>query len=103
MTVRFMMLLKSDANAEAGVAPDEKVLTEMGNYNKAMADAGVMIGGEGLHPTSRGARIRIHHGKTTVTDGPFTEAKEVVAGYFMMKTRSKDEAIAWAKRLPGGG
>ena len=100
--MRFMMLLKSDANAEAGVVPDEKLLTEMGNYNQAMVDARVMVGGEGLHPSSRGARIRIERGKTTVTDGPFAEAKEVVAGYFLMQTSSKAEAIAWAKRLPGG-
>ena len=100
--MRFMMLLKSDAAAEAGVVPDEKLLTEMGNYNQAMVDAGVMLGGEGLHPTSRGARIRIERGKLTVTDGPFTEAKEIVAGYFLLQTSSKADAIAWAKRLPGG-
>lgn len=98
--MRVMMLLKSDASSEAGVVPDSKLLTDMGNYNQAMVDAGVMIGGEGLHPSSQGARIRIANGKTTVTDGPFSEAKEVVAGYFMLKTKSLAEAIDWAMKIP---
>lgn len=100
--MRFMMLLRSDASAESGALPDQKLLTDMTHYNKAMADAGVLVGAEGLHPTSRGARIRIANGKTTVTDGPFAESKEVVAGFFMLKTKSLDEAISWAKRMPGG-
>jgi hypothetical protein len=99
--MRVMMLLKSDSKAESGVLPDEKLLTEMGKYNQSMVDAGVMIGGEGLHPTSEGARIRISKGKTTVIDGPFTESKEIVAGFFMLQTKSLDEAVEWAKKIPG--
>jgi hypothetical protein len=99
--MRVMMLLKSDSKAEAGVMPDTKLLTDMGNYNQAMVDAGVMIGGEGLQPSSEGARIRIAKGRTTVTDGPFSEAKELVAGYFMLRTKSLQEAIDWAKKIPG--
>jgi hypothetical protein len=102
MSMRFMMLLKSDAKTEAGVLPDEKLLTDMGNYNEAMVNAGVMLGGEGLHPSSKGARIRITRGKTQVIDGPFAEAKEVIAGFFLLQTKSKEEAIEWAKRMPGG-
>lgn len=98
--MRVMMLLKSDAKAESGALPDEKLLTEMGNYNARMVDAGVMIGGEGLHPTSEGAKIRISKGKTTVIDGPFAEAKEVVAGFFLLQTKSLQEAIEWAKQIP---
>jgi hypothetical protein len=100
--MRVMMLLKSDANAEAGQVPDEKLMTDMGNYNQAMVDAGVLMGAEGLRPTSDGARVRIVKGKTTVVDGPFAEAKEVIAGYFMLKTKTLEEAIEWAKKLPGG-
>jgi hypothetical protein len=99
--MRVMMLLKSDANAESGALPDEKLLTDMGNYNARMVEAGVMIGGEGLHPTSEGAKVRISKGKTTVIDGPFAEAKEIVAGFFMLQTKSLQEAIEWAKQIPG--
>ena len=99
--MRVMMLLKSDATAEAGVMPDQKLLTDMGNYNAALVEAGVMLGGEGLHPSSEGAKVRISKGKTTVIDGPFAEAKEVVAGYFMLQTKSLQEAIEWAKKIPG--
>jgi len=99
--MRIMMLLKSDATAEAGGAPDEKMLTDMGNYCQTMVDAGVMLGAEGLRPSSDGAKVRISKGKTTVIDGPFAEAKEVVAGYFMLKTSSLKEAIEWAKKIPG--
>ncbi|HKU44089.1 MAG TPA: YciI family protein [Polyangiales bacterium] len=95
-----MMLLKSDANAEAGVMPDEKLLTDMGNYNQRMVEAGVMVGGEGLHPSSQGVRVRTAKGKTTVIDGPFAESKELVAGYFMLQTKSLAEAIEWAKQIP---
>ena len=99
--MRIMMLLKSDATAEAGGASDEKMLTDMGNYCQTMVDAGVMLGAEGLRPSSDGAKVRISKGKTTVIDGPFAEAKEVVAGYFMLKTSSLKEAIEWAKKIPG--
>ncbi|HKP58279.1 MAG TPA: YciI family protein [Polyangiales bacterium] len=96
-----MMLLKSDANAEAGVMPDERLLTDMTNYNMAMAEAGVLRSGEGLRPSSEGAKVRIEHGKTRVIDGPFAEAKEVVAGYFMIEVKSLAEAKEWALRIPG--
>ncbi len=99
--MRVMMLLKSDSSAENGVLPDEKLLTDMGNYNARMVDAGVMIGGEGLHPTKEGAKVRISKGKTTVIDGPFAEAKEIVAGFFLLQTKSLQEAIDWAKQIPG--
>lgn len=98
--MRVMMLLKSDAQSEAGVLPDQKLLTDMGNFNEAMVNAGVMIGGEGLHASSKGAKLRIAKGKTTVLDGPFAEAKEVVAGYFMLHVKSLAEAIEWAKKIP---
>ena len=99
--MRVMMLLKSDAQSEAGVPPHEQMLTDMGNYCEELIKAGVMLGAEGLHPTSRGAKVRIANGKTTVLDGPFAEAKEVVAGYFMLKVKDLAEAIEWTKKLPG--
>lgn len=98
--MRVMMLLKGNAQSEAGEMPSQKLLTDMGNYNEALVNAGVMIGGEGLHPTSDGAKVRIAKGKTTVLDGPFAEAKEAVAGYFLLQTKSLQEAIEWAKRIP---
>jgi hypothetical protein len=94
------MLLKSDAQSEAGVLPDTKALTEMGDYCATMVNAGVMIGGEGLHASSKGAKLRIVKGKTTVLDGPFAEAKEVIAGYFLLNVKSLKEAIEWAKKIP---
>lgn len=99
--MRVMMLLKSDGQSEAGVPPHEQMLTDMGNYCEELIKAGVMLGGEGLHPSSKGTKIRIANGKTTVLDGPFAEAKEVVAGYFMLHVKDLAEAIEWAKRLPG--
>jgi hypothetical protein len=99
--MRVMMLIKSDADSEAGVLPNQKLLTDMGNYNAAMVEAGVMIGGEGLRASKEGAKVRISKGKTTVVDGPFAEAKEVVAGYFMLQTKSLQEAIEWGKKIPG--
>lgn len=98
--MRFIMLLKSDDLAETGAPPDEKVLTEMGNYSQALMDAGVLLSGEGLHASAQGARIRIQNGKTTISDGPFAETKEVVAGFYVLNTKSKAEAIEWAKRIP---
>jgi hypothetical protein len=100
--MRFMMLLKSDAKAETGVLPDEALLTAMGEYNEALMKAGVLRGGEGLHESSEGARVRIAGGKTSVVDGPFTESKELVAGYYVLETKTKQEAIEWAKRIPVG-
>jgi hypothetical protein len=99
--MRVIMLLKSDAPSEAGVMPPEHVLSEMGAYSERLLNAGVMVGGEGLHASSKGAKVRISKGKTTVLDGPFAEAKEVVAGYYMLKVNDLAEAIEWAKQLPG--
>lgn len=99
--MRVMMLLKSDAQSEAGVPPTEQMLSDMGAYAETLINAGVLLGGEGLHASSKGAKVRISKGKTTVIDGPFAEAKEVVAGYFMLKTKDLAEAIEWTKKLPG--
>ncbi len=101
--MRFMILVKADENSEAGVLPDEKILTELGKYNEELVKAGVMLAGEGLHPTSKGARVRFSGGKRTVIDGPFTEAKELVAGFWLWQVRSKEEAIEWLKRAPFDG
>jgi hypothetical protein len=95
-----MMLIKSDARTEAGVLPDEKALTAMGHLNEEMTKAGVLLAAEGLHPSSRGARVRLSGKKTSVIDGPFTEPKKLVAGYWVIETKSKDEALDWAKRVP---
>ena len=98
--MRFMILIKANADSEAGVMPSEKLLTEMGAFNEELVNAGVMLDGEGLHPSSRGARVRLSGGKATVTDGPFTEAKELIAGYWLWQVKSKEEAIEWVKRIP---
>src|SRR6184192_3770663 len=98
--MKFMILLKADKNSEAGALPDEKLLTEMGKYNEELAKAGVMLAGEGLHPTSKGARVKFAAGKTSVIDGPFAETKELVAGFWLWKCKSLDEAIEWLKRAP---
>ena len=98
--MRFMVIVKADANSEAGVMPDEKLLTEMGNFNEELVKAGVMLAGEGLHPSSRGARVKFSGSKRIVTDGPFPETKELIAGFWIWELKSLDEAIAWAKRIP---
>jgi hypothetical protein len=98
--MRFMVLVKADKNSEAGVLPDEKMLTEMGKFNEELVKAGVMLAGEGLQPSSKGARVRFSGNKRTVTDGPFTEAKELVAGFWLWQVKSKEEAIEWLKRAP---
>ncbi len=95
-----MVLVKADKNSEAGVLPDKKILTEMGKFNEDLVKAGVMLAGEGLHPTSKGARVRFEGKKRIVTDGPFTETKELVAGFWLWQVKSKDEAIEWLKRAP---
>ena len=100
--MRVMMLLKSDAQTEAGVPPSEELITAMGNYTEQLAKAGVLAGGEALQPSSKGAKVRITKGKTTVIDGPFAEAKEVIAGYLMLDTQSLAQAIDWANRMPIG-
>jgi hypothetical protein len=98
--VRFMILIKADKNTEAGVLPDEKLLTEMGKFNEELVKAGVMLAGEGLHPSSKGARVRFSGDKRTVIDGPFAETKELVAGFWLWQVPSKAEAIEWVKRCP---
>ena len=98
--MRFMILVKADKNSEAGVLPDEKLLTEMGKFNEELVKAGVMLVGEGLQPSSKGARVKFSGDKRTVTDGPFTEAKELIAGFWLWQVKSKEEAIEWVKRCP---
>ena len=98
--MRFMVLVKADKNSEAGVLPDEKLLAEMGKYNEELAKAGVLLAAEGLQPSSRGARVRFSGEKRTVIDGPFAETKELLAGFWMFKVKSKEEAIEWVKRSP---
>ena len=98
--MRFMILVKADKNSEAGVLPDEKLLTEMGKFNEELVKAGVMLAGEGLQPSSKGARVKFSGDKRTVTDGPFTEAKELIAGFWLWQVESKQEAIEWVKRCP---
>jgi hypothetical protein len=95
-----MVLVKADKNSEAGVLPDKKLLTAMGKFNEELVKAGVMLAGEGLHPSSKGARVKFAGGKQTVTDGPFAETKELVAGFWLWKVKSKAEAIEWLKRAP---
>src|SRR5688500_9367159 len=98
--MRFMVMIKADKNSEAGVLPDEKLLTEMGKYNEELATAGVLLAGEGLQPSSKGARVRFSGDKRTVIDGPFAETKELIAGYWLWQVKSKEEAIEWVKRCP---
>src|SRR2546426_4213500 len=100
MTMRFMVLVKADKNSEAGVMQSQQLLTAMGKYNEELAKAGVLLAAEGLHPTSKGARVRFSGGKRTVIDGPFTETKELIAGYWLWQVKSKEEAIEWLKRAP---
>ena len=101
--MRFMVLVKADKNSEAGVLPDEKLLAEMGKFNEELAKAGVILAAEGLQASSKGARVRFSGGKRTVIDGPFAEAKELVAGFWLWQVKSKDEAIEWLKRAPFEG
>src|SRR5947209_18798449 len=98
--MRFMILVKANKNSEAGVLPDEKLLTAMGKYNEQLAKAGVLLAAEGLQPSSKGARVRFSGEKRTVIDGPFAETKELLAGFWMFKVKSKEEAIEWVKRSP---
>jgi hypothetical protein len=98
--MRFMILLKADKNTEAGVLPDEKLLAEMGKYNEELVKAGVLLAGEGLQPSSKGARVKFSGKQRTVTDGPFSETKELIAGFWLLQVKSKDEAIEWVKRCP---
>jgi len=98
-----MVIVPGNKESEAGVLPDEKILAAMGKFNEELVKAGVMLAGEGLHPTSKGARLKFSGGKTTVTDGPFAESKELIAGFWLIQAKSMDEAIAWMKRAPFGG
>jgi hypothetical protein len=98
--VRFMILVKANKDSEAGVLPTEQELAEMGNFNEELVKAGIMLAGEGLHASSNGARVRFEGSSRTVTDGPFAETKELVAGFWIWQVRSKEEALEWAKRIP---
>ncbi len=98
--MKFMILVKASKDSEAGVLPSEQLLAEMGKYNEELVKAGVLLAGEGLHPSSKGARVRFSGTKRTVIDGPFTETKELVAGFWMIQVKSKEEAIEWVKRVP---
>lgn len=98
--MRFMVIVKADKNSEAGVLPDEKLLADMGKYNEALAQAGVLLAAEGLHASSKGARVRFSGTKRTVIDGPFAETKELIAGFWLWQVKSKEEAIEWLKRAP---
>jgi hypothetical protein len=98
--MRFMILVKADKNSEAGVLPDQKLLTEMGKYNEELVKAGVLLAGEGLHSSSKGARVKFSGSQRTVIDGPFAETKELIAGFWLWQVQSKEEAIEWVKRCP---
>ena len=98
--MRFMIIVKADAKSEAGEMPSERLLTEMGKYNEELVKAGVLLAGEGLHPSSKGARVRFSGTKRTVVDGPFAETKDLVAGFWLIEVSSKEEAIEWVKRIP---
>jgi hypothetical protein len=98
--MRFMILMKANKDTEAGVLPDHDILTEMGNFNEELVKAGIMLAGEGLQPSSKGARVKLSGGKTTVVDGPFVETKELIAGFWIWQCKSKQEAIDWVKRVP---
>lgn len=98
--MRFLILMPANKDSEAGVLPDENLLREMGKFNEELVKAGVMLAGEGLHPTSRGARVRFAGSERTVIDGPFTESKELIAGFWLWQVRSKEEALEWVKRIP---
>jgi len=98
--MRFMVLLKANRDTEAGVLPSEQLLADMTRYNEELVKAGVMLAGEGLQPSSKGARVKFSGSKRTVVDGPFAETKELIAGFWILQTRSKEEAVEWVKRCP---
>jgi len=101
--MRFIVLVKADKDSEAGVLPSKEILTEMGKFNEELVKAGVMLAAEGLQPSSKGARVKFEGGKKTVTDGPFAESKELVAGFWIWQCKNLDEAVEWLKRAPFGG
>ena len=98
--MRVMVIIKANQDSEAGVMPSEKILTEMGNFNEELVKAGIMLAGEGLHPSSKGKRVKFSGGKRIVTDGPFAETKELIAGFWLWKVDSMEEAVEWVKRIP---
>src|SRR5215510_11215472 len=98
--MRFMIIVKATKDSEAGVMPSQKLLTEMGKYNEELTKAGIMLAGEGLHPSSKGTRVKFSGNRRMVTDGPFPETKELIAGFWLWQVKSKEEAIAWVKRCP---
>jgi hypothetical protein len=98
--MRFMIIVKASKDSEAGVMPSETLLSEMGKFNEELANAGVLLAADGLHPTSKGARVKFSGNKRTVVDGPFTETKDLIAGFWLWKVKSKEEAIEWVKRCP---
>jgi hypothetical protein len=98
--MRVIVMIRANKDTEAGVMPSEQLLTEMGKYNEELVKAGVMLAGEGLHPSSKGARVKSAKGKITVTDGPFTETKELICGFWIWQVKSMEEAIEWARRMP---
>jgi hypothetical protein len=101
--MKVIVMVKANKDSEAGIMPTEKILADMGKYNEELVKAGVMLAGEGLHPSSKGKRIKFSGGKQTVTDGPFTEAKELIAGFWLWQVRSMEEAVEWLKRSPFDG
>jgi len=101
--MRFMVMVKADKDSEAGVMPSQQLLTEMGKFNEELVKAGIMLAGEGLQPSSKGVRVKFSGHQRTVTDGPFAETKELVAGFWLWQVKSKDEAIEWLKRAPFDG
>lgn len=98
--MRVMAIVKASKDSEAGIMPSEQLLTEMGKFNEELVKAGVMLAGEGLHPSSKGARVRFSNGKRVVIDGPFSETKELVAGFWLLQVKSMEEAVEWIKRCP---
>ena len=98
--MRVMVIIKANADSEAGIMPSEKLLSDMGKFNEELVNAGIMLEGEGLHPTSKAKRIKFSGGNRIVTDGPFAETRELIAGYWIWKVKSIDEAVEWAKRIP---
>jgi hypothetical protein len=101
--MRFMILVKADKNSEAGILPSQQLLTDMGKYNEELAKAGVLLAAEGLQPSSKGARVRFSGNQRQVIDGPFAETKELLAGFWLIQVKSKEEAIEWVKRVPFSG
>src|SRR5213594_523255 len=98
--MRFMVMVKATKDSEAGILPDEKLLADMGKFNEELAKAGVLLAGEGLQPSSKGARVKFSGSKRTVTDGPFAETKELIAGFWLWQCKSREDAIEWVKRCP---